>query len=142
LKDKWPKGFVSDIPVTKSDIFSTVVTAINKKYKNDPAVDGEDILKLLSNPARSSGRTLYWYYPHYSNQGGKPGAAIRKGNYKLIYNYEDDSIELYDISADIGEKNNLATENVKIAKQLKKQLDLWLASNKAGNFTLNPGYKQ
>lgn len=140
-KDKLQQAVVSDMPVTTSDIFSTVVTAINKNYKKETAVEGENILKLLSNPTKSSDRTLYWYYPHYSNQGGKPGAAIRKGNYKLIYHYEDDSIELYDLSVDISEKKNLATENVQVAKQLKHQLDKWLASNKAGGFTLNPAYK-
>jgi arylsulfatase A-like enzyme len=141
-KGKLQQGVVSDIPVTTSDIYSTVVAAINKNYQKEPEVEGEDIFKLLSNPTRSSGRTLYWYYPHYSNQGGKPGAAIRKGNYKLIYQYEDESIELYDLSVDLSEKKNLATENINIAKQLRKQLDLWLASNKAGSFKLNPGYKQ
>jgi arylsulfatase A-like enzyme len=85
---------------------------------------------------------LYWYYPHYSNQGGKPGAAIRKGKYKLIYNYENDRIELYDISVDVSEKKSLVTQNVQVAKQLKKQLDMWLANNKAGGFKPNPGYKQ
>jgi arylsulfatase A-like enzyme len=140
--NKLQQGIVSDIPVTTSDIFSTVVTAVSKKYKKEPAVEGEDVLMLLSNHGKSSGRALYWYYPHYSNQGGKPGAAIRKGKYKLIYHYEDGSIELYNISVDISEKKNIATENVQLVKQLKKQLDLWLASNKAGGFTLNPGYKQ
>ena len=140
--DKLQQNIVSDVSVTTSDIFSTVVTAINKNYKKETAVEGENILKLLSNSTKSSNRTLYWYYPHYSNQGGKPGAAIKKGKYKLIYNYEDDSIELFDISVDISEKKNIAAENVQLAKQLKKQLDLWLASNKAGGFTANPGYKQ
>lgn len=139
-KDKLQQGLVSDIPVVTADIFSTVATAINKKYTKEPGVEGEDLLQLLSDPARSSGRPLYWYYPHYSNQGGKPGAAIRKGKYKLIYHYEDDSIELYDITIDIGEKKNLAAVNVQTAKQMKKQLDLWLVSNRAGGFTLNPGY--
>jgi hypothetical protein len=41
----------------------------------------------------------------------------------------------------MGEKNNLATQHLKKTKQLKKQLDKWLASNKAGSFTLNPDYK-
>jgi arylsulfatase A-like enzyme len=141
-KDKLQQGTVSDIPVITSDIFSTVVTAINKNYKKETAVEGENILRILSNSVKSPDRTLYWYYPHYSNQGGKPGAAIRKGKYKLIYNYEDDSIELYDISVDMSEKKNLATQNVQVAMQLKKQLDLWLRINKAGVFTQNPDYKQ
>lgn len=141
-KGKLQEGVVTDIPVTTSDIFPTVATAINKKYTKESTVEGQDILKLLSNPIQSSDRNLYWYYPHYSNQGGKPGAAIRKGNYKLIYNYEDESVELYDLSKDIGEKKNLATENIEITKQLKKQLDIWLATNNAGKFILNPNYKQ
>jgi arylsulfatase A-like enzyme len=141
-KDKLQEGVVSDIPVTTSDIFSTVVAAISKNYKKETDVEGEDILKLLSNPKKSSERTLYWYYPHYSNQGGKPGAAIRKGNYKLIYHYEDESIELYNISVDIGETKNIASQNAQTATQLKKQLHAWLVSNKAGGFTLNPAYKQ
>jgi arylsulfatase A-like enzyme len=139
-KDRIRQGLVSDIPVTTTDIFSTVATAINKKYKHPAGVEGKDLLKLLSDPAGSAARSLYWYYPHYSNQGGKPGAAIRKGKYKLIYDYEDDRIELYDISVDISEEKNLATVNVQTAKKLKKQLDLWLAFNKAGGFILNPGY--
>ncbi len=141
-KGKLQEGVVSDIPVTTSDIFPTVASVINKKYEKESVVEGQDILKLLSNPKKSLDRTLYWYYPHYSNQGGKPGAAIRKGSYKLIYNYEDESIELYDLSKDIGEKKNLAIENVDITKQLKEKLDLWLTTNKAGSFKLNTSYKQ
>lgn len=140
-KGKLQEGLVTDVPVTTSDIFTTMATAVNSGYKPEAGVEGKDILKLLATPAKSNDRTLYWYYPHYSNQGGKPGAAIRKGNYKLIYNYEDNSTELYDLSADMGEKNNLATQHLKKTKQLKKQLDKWLASNKAGSFTLNPDYK-
>lgn len=141
-KGKLQEGIVSDVPVTTSDIFPTVATAINKNYKKELGVEGQDILKLLSNSNKALERTLYWYYPHYSNQGGKPGAAIRKGNFKLIYNYEDESVELFDLSKDIGEKKNLAAENVQLSKQLKKQLDLWLTSNGAGSFTLNPAYNQ
>lgn len=139
-KNKVQEGIVSDIPVTTSDIFSTVVTAINKNYKKETTVEGENILKLLSNPKKTANRVLYWYYPHYSNQGGKPSAAIRKGNYKLIYYYEDDSVELFDLSVDVGEKKNLATVNSLQTKQLKKQLFLWLSANKAGSFRLNTNY--
>ncbi len=32
-------------------------------------------------------KDLFWHYPHYSNQGGKPGGAIRAGDYKLIEFY-------------------------------------------------------
>ncbi|RXK61631.1 DUF4976 domain-containing protein [Lacibacter luteus] len=141
-KDKLQQAVVTDVPITTSDIYSTIATAINKTYKKTTAVEGENMLQLLLKPTQAVNRTLYWYYPHYSNQGGKPGAAIRKGNYKLIYNYEDSSTELYDIAADVSEKKNIAAENAQTAKQLKELLDKWLTVNKAGSFTLNPAYKQ
>ena len=40
---------------------------------------------------------LYWHYPHYSNQGGIPGGAIRVGDYKLFENYEDGKVSLYNL---------------------------------------------
>src|SRR5205814_820448 len=50
---------------------------------------------------------LFWHYPHYSNQGGKPSGAIRSGDFKLIESYEDGSLELYNLKEDPGETNNL-----------------------------------
>ena len=50
---------------------------------------------------------LFWHYPHYSNQGGKPGGAIRQGNIKLIEWYEDRRVEMYDLARDVGEKKDL-----------------------------------
>ena len=39
-------------------------------------------------------RLLFWHYPHYSNQGDKPGGAVRRGRFKLIEFYEDMRVEL------------------------------------------------
>lgn len=43
---------------------------------------------------------------------------IRKGDYKLIYRYDKQSIELYNIKDDISEKQNLATKEPQIRKEL------------------------
>jgi uncharacterized sulfatase len=51
-----------------------------------------------------------------------PQSAIRKGNYKLIYFYEEDRIELYDISEDVAEQNDLSTERPWDAKAMKDTL--------------------
>ena len=40
---------------------------------------------------------LFWHYPHYGNQGGVPGSAVRLGRYKLIESLEDHSLQLYDL---------------------------------------------
>ena len=50
---------------------------------------------------------LYWHYPHYSNQGGTPGGAIRVSDYKLFENYENGKVSLYNLKNDIGETTGL-----------------------------------
>ena len=44
------------------------------------------------------------------NQGGRPGGAVRAGDYKLIEFYEDGRRELFDVTKDVGESRNLAAE--------------------------------
>lgn len=70
--------------------------------------DGVSLLPLLKQTGDITRGALFWHYPHYSNQGGKPGAAIRQGDLKLIEFYEDNHFELYDLEKDIAEANNLA----------------------------------
>ena len=76
-------GATHDFPITVADIFPTLASVINTQYKKEQLVDGENILPMIQEPNKK--RTLFWHYPHYSNQGGKPAAAIRSGDFKLIY---------------------------------------------------------
>ncbi|HLO79840.1 MAG TPA: sulfatase [Chitinophagaceae bacterium] len=140
-KGKITAGSMSDLPVSTADLYPTIAKAINENYQKDKAIDGENIFQLLSQQKEARNRTLYWHYPHYSNQGGKPASAIREGNYKLIYNYEDKTVELYDVVNDIAEKNNMATANNKIVERLKKKLFNWLNANHTLFPSPNPGYK-
>lgn len=139
--NKIKPGTVSDLPVHTADVFPTLAKAINHKYQKPDIIDGADIIQLLSRPKRYPNRTLIWHYPHYSNQGGKPGAAIRSGNYKLIYHFEDETTELFDLVKDIGEQNNIAFNRQELAAGIKKKLLKWLKTNTDTRFRQNPGYK-
>jgi arylsulfatase A-like enzyme len=133
-------GTISDLPVHTADIFPTVAWAINNDYQKPVAIDGADIFEMLSRQQKYQNRTLIWHYPHYSNQGGKPGAAIRSGNFKLIYHFEDESVELFDLVLDMGEQKNIASQHKELAKRMKKKLLKWLKENKGIEPGLNPGY--
>ena len=61
-----------------------------------------------------------------------PGSAIRSGKYKLILHYDDDSVELFDLEKDLGEKENLVEAKPEIAQRMKTRLDNWLEETKAG----------
>jgi arylsulfatase A len=120
-----PRGASSDEPIITHDFFPTLAELAGVPAE-DPSIDGQSLLPLLRDPRRSLGRdALFFHYPHYSNQGGRPGGAIRAGRWKLIERYEDGSLELYDLESDIGEQRNLAAERPERAAELARRLAEW-----------------
>ena len=63
--------------------------------------------------------------------GNRLGGAVRSGDYKLIRNYDDRSLELYDLKSDLGEIRNLAKQRPRLAKRLDQKLSTWLDDTKA-----------
>ena len=55
----------------------------------------------------------------------RPQSTVRSGNFKLIENLEDNSLELYNLKEDISERNNLAGSNPEKAQELLKRLKQW-----------------
>ena len=116
-----PAGKVESTPVTTLDIFPTALGAAGIEAKG---VDGKDLAPLLRG-GEFPQRDLYWHYPHYANQGGFPGGAIRSGNWKLVENYEDGSTSLHDLSQDAGERNDLSATEKDRAAAMKAKLHAW-----------------
>ena len=87
-------------------------------------IDGIDLVPALRGGSldRSS---LFWHYPHYSNQGGIPGAAIREGDYKLIERFEDGRVHLYNLKDDIGELNDIAARQPDRVAEMRSRLHEW-----------------
>lgn len=141
---KWPgvikAGQVSELPVSSVDIFPTLYRAMYKKPLPGSGFDGEDIVGLLVKNRKALSRPMFWHYPHYSNQGGRPGAAMIRDGFKLMLNYEDNSIELYDLKNDGGERNNIALAHPEKAGMMKRVLYQWLKNNKAKFPVPNPAY--
>lgn len=82
------------------------------------------------------------YYPHFSNQQGRPAAAIRKDNLKLVVHLETDSRELYDLSKDPGEQQNLAATNPEKVRALYKELENQLRESGANRLKPNPSFRK
>jgi hypothetical protein len=101
--------------------------------------DGVNILPPLYNQQLPS-RNYYLHFPHYSPQRGKPGAVVISGNYKLIEWYEGGKVELYDLSKDEGEKNNIAEAYSDVVNQLGKDLYAWRKNIGSKMCTPNPVY--
>jgi len=88
-------------------------------------VDGVDVGPVLRGVGDVKRRAVFWHYPHYANQGGPPGGAIRFGDWKLIEWYEDGKVEMFNLRDDVGEKKDLSKEMAQKAGEMKMMLGEW-----------------
>lgn len=114
-----------DVPVTGTDFYPTILDYAGLKLQPQQHKDGISLMPLLKE-GKVTERSLFWHYPHYGNQGGEPSSIIRKGDWKLIYYYEDGRSELYNLSIDLGEHEPLNHLYPAKVKELKEELMAWL----------------
>jgi len=120
---KGEPGTVIHTPVSSIDYFSTIAEMTGSDAgRAEP--DGLSFTALFREDNLPE-RPLFWHYPHYSNQGGEPGAAVRKGKYKLIEFFENHGVELYDLESDIGEQSDLSKRMPEKTKELLQILHDW-----------------
>ena len=150
-----PHGSWSNVPVAASDIFPTLIQAggidpetLRSKHK----IDGQSLISLFTDPTNKNRNylrdTFIWHYPFNvaplpPDDGFPltPHSAIRKGDFKLIFDWHG-RLWLYDIKNDPHEAKNLAESLPAKARELFKELNDWLDSNVAPRYmpALNPNY--
>jgi arylsulfatase A-like enzyme len=142
---RWPgvvkPAGVCDVPISSQDLYPTILQLAGAKPAAGQVIDGESIVPLLKQSGKPAREALFWHYPHYSNQGGKPSGAVRQGDNKLIEFYEDGHVELYNLKDDPGEMTDLAKKLPDEAARLQKLLADWRKAVKAQMPTPNPDYK-
>lgn len=134
------KGVTDGTPLSSVDHFPTLNELAGLPASANGEIDGVSYAPLLKAAAQPGERALFWHYPHYSNQLGRPGSAIRRGDFKLIRFHEDNHVELYNLKDDVGETKDLASEQPEKAKQLADELEAWLKSVDAKFPTENAQY--
>jgi len=138
LPGRVPAGSFCDVPVISNDLYPTLVALAGVPMPAGHQVDGVSLLPLLERKGGIAERPLFWHYPHYSNQGGRPSGAMRLGSDKLLERFEDNGLELYDLAADEGERRDLAAPQSERAGQMKKLLADWRQTVGAQMPTPNP----
>ncbi len=116
-------GKIIDQPVVSMDFFTTILSLAGVNHDEQ---DGKNLLPILMEDLILERDLLFWHYPHYHGSAWKPGSAVRKGDWKLIYFYEDDKTELFNLKSDPGERTNLTAEFPEKAHELKSKLDSML----------------
>ncbi len=143
---RWPgvteAGRVCETPVTSTDFYPTMLAMAGLPPRPKQHVDGVSLTPLLRGEKTSGRDTLYWHYPHYGNQGGSPGAAIREGDLKLVHLFGDGHVELYNLAQDLGEEHNLAAAQPDRAQAMLEKLKAWQKSVDAKFPSPNPKGRQ
>ncbi|MEO7599580.1 MAG: sulfatase [Opitutus sp.] len=141
----WPGHITSnrstDTVVTSPDFFPTLLDLAGLPQKPELHVDGVSFAPVLLHPAfQMPERAIYWHYPHYSNQRGKPNGAVRQGRWKLVEWYEDGRTELFDLSSDLSESEDVSLNHPDIVRALVDKLHAWRESVGGRMPTSNPNY--
>jgi len=138
---RWPgkiaAGKVEDTPVSNTDWVLTFLDVAGAKA--DETLDGFSLSKLLRGGTLPEA-AIFWHFPHYTNQGGRPGGAIRWGDWKLIEHYEDGRVELFNLKTDIGETNDISKQEPKCVEDLKTALTAWRQMIDGQKNTPNPNF--
>lgn len=124
----WPgvtdQGGTTDTLATGMDFYPTILDMAGLPLRPGQHLDGVSLVPALKGGDIGK-RSLFWHYPHYGNQGGEPSAIMMTDKWKLIHYFESGRNELYDVNADIGEENDLASENAEIVGQMEAALKKW-----------------
>ncbi|MCA9175795.1 MAG: sulfatase [Planctomycetales bacterium] len=127
-------------PTISYDFYPTFVELAGGSLPVKQTIDGASLTPLLSASApRLQRNALHWHYPHYHHD--RPASSIRERDWKLI-EYIDGTgdVELYQLSADLGETKNLAAEKPGRVADLKRKLTSWRQRVGARMPIPNPGY--
>ena len=130
---------VLDSPVCSTDYYPTLLELAGLPPRPDQHMDGLSFAPSLRGLGSGERDTFFWHYPHYGNQGGSPGAAIREGDWKLIVHFEARPAELYNLADDPGEQRDRAALEPERVRALRGRLEAWQASVGARFPTPNPG---
>ena len=130
-----------DTPVTGADFYPTLLDLAGIAQPESIALDGQSLKPLFKNENLKD-RSLYWHYPHYGNQGGEPSSIIRKGDYKLVYYYESNTSELYNLKEDPAEQNNIASEATDRTQDMQAELLAYLDEVGANKPVPNPDFDE
>jgi arylsulfatase A-like enzyme len=129
-------------PIYTTDYFPTILAATGHDLLAENHKDGTSFLTYLEKPSTPpSGRLMFWHYPHWGNQGGSPGTAVRDGKWKLIRWGWPARIELFDLEADPGESQDISATQPELVERLGKEIDSFLKNTQAHPFHPNPNFK-
>jgi len=113
-----PAGTVCDETVISIDLMPTILELSDAKVPAGHKLDGVSLVALLKKQQSLTPRQIFW------ECNGK--SAVRQGPWKLIMNQtRQEPVELYNLSRDMTESENLSELQPLRVQQMQSALDGW-----------------
>ena len=142
---KWPEKFsdsslIVEEPVISTDFYPSLLEMAGLPARDKQALDGVSFVPALNGEPFNRG-PIFWHFPQYSNHGMQsPGGAVRFGDYKLLEYFENNTVQLFNLREDIGERNDLSQTELGIREELRGLLRSWREDVNAQMPPRNPDY--
>jgi arylsulfatase A-like enzyme len=133
-----PAGKIIDEPAINTDWLPTLLELAGLPIPS--GLDGVSLAGLLTGQGPAPKRSLFWHFPHYTNQGSRPSGAMRDGNWMFVEYYDEPKAELYDLNSDRSEERDLATRNPERVAQMRTELAAWKTIVGAQENRPNPNF--
>ncbi|MEM1295093.1 MAG: sulfatase [Verrucomicrobiota bacterium] len=129
-----PANTVTDHLVHSVDYYPTYLQLAGEKWRpnsDEHPLDGFSFVEALLDPNLDAPRQpIFYLFPGYLDSRAQPSATVIEqigdAQFKLIYTYETDAWELYNITEDLSESHNLVEEHPEVASGLAKKMRSWL----------------
>jgi len=117
----WPGTIppaVTDQTAMTVDLYTTYAALSGISVPEQVKLDGTDLFPLLKTGKALPQRTFFWSMAN--------AHAVRRGSWKYVKEKKG-AAALYDLSADLGEKNDLSKKNPEMFQQLETAFNKWIA---------------
>ena len=129
-----PPNTVTDHLVHAVDYYPTYVELAGNSWlpsEEKHPLDGSSFAPVLRHPETKRKRDpIFYLFPGYMDVRAQPCVVaideVAGKRYKLLYFYEADAWELYNLNDDLGEKNNIIAAKPELASELSEKIHAWL----------------
>ena len=127
-------------PTVSYDLFPTILDFVG--IENNLKIDGISLMPTLMGKDKISREEIFWHFPHYHGSLWKPGAAIIQGDWKLLEHFESNSLELFNLSEDISEMNDLSLIYPDKTQYLLNRLHILQKETSANMVSINENFNK
>ncbi len=101
-------GSVCRVPVTGLDVLPTVADLAGYRPRLPDTIDGGSLKGILNHDGQGNVERRLPFLIFHQAADRDPKSALRLGDYKLVKSWSRNKVELFDLSHDLGERNDLS----------------------------------